>query len=116
MRHTSVLFRPADGVCRYLDDATRSGDSAARERLERVAEVLVSDRCRCFADCITWARRLFEVRLACWRLSHTLSVCSTARVHAITDYFLYDSNNGWHRVLRQCLNKGTCTSLLFMRA
>ena len=61
MRHTCVLFRPAAGVYRYLDDATRSGDSAARERLERVAEVLVSDRCRSFADCITWARRLFEV-------------------------------------------------------
>lgn len=48
-------------VRRYLDEAVSAGDSAARERLERVAEVLISERCRSFEDCIAWARRLFEV-------------------------------------------------------
>jgi len=42
-------------------EAASAGDSAARERLERVAEVLVGDRCHSFEDCISWARRLFEV-------------------------------------------------------
>ena len=93
MCHASVLFRHANGLRRYLDDATKSGDSAARERLERVTEVLVSDRCRSLADCITWARRLFEVRLACWPLRNALVVHQTAPPHAIADESLPEENN-----------------------
>ena len=48
---------------RYLAAAKTAGDSTARERLERVVEVLISERCRTFDDCISWARRLFEVLL-----------------------------------------------------
>jgi Ubiquitin-activating enzyme active site len=58
-----MLLRVEDCVHRYLDDAVNAGDSAARERLERVAEVLVTERCRSFEDCVAWARRLFEVNL-----------------------------------------------------
>jgi ubiquitin-activating enzyme E1 len=47
---------------KYLEEAASAGDSAARERLERVAEVLVSDRCHSFEECIAWARRLFETQ------------------------------------------------------
>ena len=57
-----MLLRSERYAHRYLDDAVNAGDSAARERLERVAEVLVTERCRSFEDCIAWARRLFEVQ------------------------------------------------------
>ena len=42
--------------------ALQSSDSAAREQLEKVVEVLDSERCTTFDDCIAWARRRFQVR------------------------------------------------------
>lgn len=48
---------------RYLATALAAGDSSARERLERVVRVLVTDSCVSFQDCIKWARKLFEVPL-----------------------------------------------------
>ena len=40
----------------YLKQAKEAGDAQAREVLERVAEVLVTDRCETFEDCIKWSR------------------------------------------------------------
>ena len=40
----------------------QSSDSAAREQLEKVVEVLDTRRCRIFEDCIAWARHRFQVR------------------------------------------------------
>ena len=40
----------------------QSSDSAAREQLEKVVEVLDTLRCRTFEDCIAWARHRFQVR------------------------------------------------------
>ncbi len=42
--------------------ALQSSDSAAREQLEKVVEVLDSERCTTFDECIAWARRRFQVR------------------------------------------------------
>lgn len=42
-----------------------SSDAAAREQMEKVAEVLVTDRCATFEDCIRWARTKFQVRGSC---------------------------------------------------
>lgn len=38
-----------------------SSDAAAREQLEKVVEVLVTERCSSFEDCVAWARRKFQV-------------------------------------------------------
>ena len=40
----------------------QSSDSAAREQLEKVVEVLDTERCKTFEDCVAWARRRFQVR------------------------------------------------------
>eukprot|EP00887_Chlorella_sp_A99_P004082 scaffold23.g4082.t1 len=37
-----------------------SSDAAAREQLEKVVEVLVSERCSSFEECVAWARRKFQ--------------------------------------------------------
>jgi hypothetical protein len=39
----------------------QASDSAAREQLERVVEVLDTERCENFEDCISWARHKFQV-------------------------------------------------------
>lgn len=39
----------------------QASDSAAREQLEKVVEVLETERCVTFDDCIAWARRNFQV-------------------------------------------------------
>ena len=44
-----------------LAAAPQSSDSAAREQLEKVVEVLDSERCTTFEDCIAWGRRRFQV-------------------------------------------------------
>ena len=36
--------------------------AAAREQLEKVVEVLDTERCKTFEDCVAWARRRFQVR------------------------------------------------------
>ena len=38
----------------------QASDAAAREQLERVVEVLVTERCKTIEDCIEWARRKFQ--------------------------------------------------------
>lgn len=45
---------------KYLGSVKSSSDAAAREQLERVVEVLVSERCVTFDDCIVWARQRFQ--------------------------------------------------------
>ncbi|CAL5220461.1 g2482 [Coccomyxa viridis] len=45
---------------KYLSAVRQSSDSAAREQLEKVVEVLDSERCTTFEDCIAWARRRFQ--------------------------------------------------------
>ena len=50
----------------------QSSDSAAREQLEKVVEVLDTERCTTFEDCIAWARHRFQVRHESWnRPCHT---------------------------------------------
>jgi len=39
----------------------QSSDSVAREQLEKVLEILDTERCTTFEDCIAWARRRFQV-------------------------------------------------------
>ena len=38
----------------------QASDAAAREQLERVVEVLVTERCKTLEDCIEWARKKFQ--------------------------------------------------------
>ena len=44
-----------------LATALQSSDSAAREQLEKVVEILDSERCTTFEECIAWARGRFQV-------------------------------------------------------
>ena len=43
--------------------SVQASDSAAREQLEKVVEVLDTERCVTFDDCIAWARNNFEVTI-----------------------------------------------------
>ncbi|PSC67218.1 Ubiquitin-activating enzyme E1 2 [Micractinium conductrix] len=45
---------------KYISSAKASSDAAARQQLEKLVEVLVSERCQSFEDCIAWARRKFQ--------------------------------------------------------
>lgn len=45
---------------KYVDSIRGSSDAAAREQLERVIEVLITDKCASFEDAIEWARRKFQ--------------------------------------------------------
>ena len=40
----------------------QASDAAAREQLEKVFEVLVTDSCKTFQDCIRWACLKFQVQ------------------------------------------------------
>ncbi len=40
----------------------QASDAAAREQLEKVVEVLVTERCTSMEDCIEWARKKFQAR------------------------------------------------------
>ena len=55
----AYLSNPA----KYLGAIQQASDAAARGQLELVYEVLVSDRCATFQDCVSWARKKFEVLL-----------------------------------------------------
>ena len=55
----AYLSNPA----KYLAAIQQASDAAARGQLELVYEILVSDRCATFQDCISWARKKFEVAL-----------------------------------------------------
>ena len=55
--HALCAFRSE--VCVGLN--MQASDSAAREQLEKVVEVLATERCVTFEDCIAWARRNFQV-------------------------------------------------------
>ena len=46
---------------KYISAVRSSSDSAAHEQLEKVVEVLVSERCQTFEECIRWARLKFQV-------------------------------------------------------
>ena len=46
---------------RYIANVRANSDAAAREALENVVDLLVTNRCKSFDDCIVWARKLFEV-------------------------------------------------------
>ncbi|PRW20689.1 Ubiquitin-activating enzyme E1 2 isoform A [Chlorella sorokiniana] len=45
---------------KYISSAKQSSDAAAREQLEKVVEVLVTERCGSFEECVAWARRKFQ--------------------------------------------------------
>ncbi|BDA45843.1 Ubiquitin-activating enzyme E1 1 [Coccomyxa sp. Obi] len=45
---------------KYLAAVRQASDSAAREQLEKVVDVLETERCVTFDDCIAWARRNFQ--------------------------------------------------------
>ena len=47
---------------KYLVTIRQASDAAAREQLEKVVEVVATERCTTFEDCIAWARNKFEVR------------------------------------------------------
>lgn len=50
----------------YKKAMRSAGDAQARERLEQVAECLVTERCVTFEDCIRWARtRYMYLRISC---------------------------------------------------
>lgn len=62
---------------KYITTIKQASDAAAREQLERVVEVLFSERCVTFEECIAWARHKFEVWSAvsladCMKLSQVL--------------------------------------------
>ena len=46
---------------KYLDLVRQASDAASREQLEKVVEVLDTERCATFDDCVAWARSKFEV-------------------------------------------------------
>ncbi|KAL3140560.1 E1 ubiquitin-activating protein, variant 3 [Trebouxia sp. C0010 RCD-2024] len=52
----AFLLQPAS----YLQAVRQSSDAAAREQLEKVFEVLVTDCCKTFQDCIQWACMKFQ--------------------------------------------------------
>eukprot|EP00270_Netrium_digitus_P011470 TRINITY_DN3658_c0_g2_i1.p1 TRINITY_DN3658_c0_g2~~TRINITY_DN3658_c0_g2_i1.p1 ORF type:complete len:761 (-),score=244.34 TRINITY_DN3658_c0_g2_i1:199-2184(-) len=52
----SFLEKPAE----YIAAAKTAADAHAREALERVVDVLLTDRSHAFQDCIKWARLRFE--------------------------------------------------------
>ena len=54
-----MLINPCPG--RYIATVRANSDAAAREALENVVDLLVTNRCKSFHDCIVWARKLFEV-------------------------------------------------------
>ncbi|KAK9849259.1 hypothetical protein WJX84_002174, partial [Apatococcus fuscideae] len=45
---------------KYIGAVRSSSDSAAHEQLEKVVEVLVTERCSNFDECIKWARHKFQ--------------------------------------------------------
>lgn len=47
---------------KYLATAKAARDSSACERLRRVQQILVTDSCSSFGDCVRWARTLFETQ------------------------------------------------------
>ncbi|KAK9812201.1 hypothetical protein WJX73_003893 [Symbiochloris irregularis] len=49
-------------TAKYLSAIRSASDAAAREQLEKVVEVLVTEKCRTFEDCIAWARKRFQVQ------------------------------------------------------
>lgn len=49
----------ADPV-KYIAAVRANSDAAARESLENVVDLLVTNSCQSFADCVAWARKLFE--------------------------------------------------------
>lgn len=53
--------------------STQASDAAAREQLEKVVEVLVTERCRTFEDCIAWARKRFQVCQSCLSCMHAMA-------------------------------------------
>lgn len=57
---------------KYIGAVRSSSDSAAHEQLEKVVEVLVTERCKTFEDCIKWARLKFQVITSRWGLLHEL--------------------------------------------
>ncbi|KAK9827310.1 hypothetical protein WJX81_003279 [Elliptochloris bilobata] len=46
---------------KYIAAIRQASDAAAREQLERVVEVLVTERCSTMEDCIEWARKKFQM-------------------------------------------------------
>ena len=57
----------------------QASDSAAREQLEKVVEVLDTERCTSFQDCVAWARHRFQVRCAAPEVRHTGSAPHVGR-------------------------------------
>lgn len=45
---------------KYLAGVRHSADAAAREQLQKVVEVLVTERCKTFDECLLWARTKFQ--------------------------------------------------------
>ena len=64
---------PLTVACRYRYTANvrANSDAAAREALENVVDLLVTNRCKSFEDCIVWGRKLFEVCCTSWVLALT---------------------------------------------
>ncbi|DBB17709.1 TPA: NEDD8-activating protein uba3 [Trebouxia sp. C0006] len=52
----AFLLQPAA----YIQAVKQASDAAAREQLEKVFEVLVTDACKTFQDCIQWACLKFQ--------------------------------------------------------
>lgn len=49
-----------DSVYRYLQTIKHNADAAAREQLQGVVELLVTDRATTYEQCIQWARTRFQ--------------------------------------------------------
>ena len=49
---------------RFMRLGCQASDAAAREQLEKVVEVLGTERCTTMEDCIAWARNKFQARPA----------------------------------------------------
>lgn len=45
---------------KYAAEVRASGDAQAREQLSKVVEVLSSERCSTFEECVAWARTKFQ--------------------------------------------------------
>jgi hypothetical protein len=68
----------------------QASDSAAREQLEKVVEVLDTERCVTFDDCIAWARNNFQVPYAeplCCALSNKHRLF----LHLLLHFLIYAS-------------------------
>ncbi len=85
--HCSLLARC---LFRYVQAVKHAADAAAREQLEKVVELLVTDRANTFEECVAWARKRFQDYFynriaqvssrATWRVMRAHAACAPGQL------------------------------------